>query len=365
MESKGLKVFNKCEITTFRISIILMLWVIAGTLNSDVKNTLLLQLFTLFSGFKFLCVYYGFRIYFFEGYSLNKIKILLRLTYVFSVLSLGIYLVNMIFDILPNYGERMGLNTVDYFFGHPAEYNVVLISMLALNLYINYRFKNYKIDYKYLTLTSFLLFTTGRASALGYFTSVIICILILRYLRKYFMILTVFPIAFGLIMSIERISLTFFGSLTARSALLSTSFRIAWDYFPFGSGLGTFGSYASRVNYSPIYYMYNIFNIHGLSYANPMYINDSYWAMIIGEYGFIGAILMFGILFLLTVNFYRVKTGLIGFIIVIPFLYLMTTSLIDTTLVSYSFLAPILTSTLLYSIEKNLNKRSILNEDFN
>ena len=40
--------------------------------------------------------------------------------------------------------------------------------------------------------------------------------------------------------------------------LLKTAIQIAKDNAPLGSGLGTFGSEASRINYSQLYYQYNI-----------------------------------------------------------------------------------------------------------
>ena len=43
----------------------------------------------------------------------------------------------------------------------------------------------------------------------------------------------------------------------ARALILMTSIAIANDYFPLGTGFGTFGSYYSKVNYSPVFYLYH------------------------------------------------------------------------------------------------------------
>lgn len=77
----------------------------------------------------------------------------------------------------------------------------------------------------------------------------------------------------------------------ARGVLLETSIKIANEHFPVGAGFGTFASYFSATNYSPIYAKYNIQDVHGLTKENPSFISDSFWPMLIGQFGYIGAIL--------------------------------------------------------------------------
>jgi len=78
-----------------------------------------------------------------------------------------------------------------------------------------------------------------------------------------------------------------------RNALYIAGFKIAKDYFPLGSGQGTFGSYPVGKTYSKIYYKYNLSKVHGLSPDDVLkntgshFIFDTYWSHIIGEMGFI------------------------------------------------------------------------------
>lgn len=80
---------------------------------------------------------------------------------------------------------------------------------------------------------------------------------------------------------------------TPRNALYIASFEIAKDYFPFGSGQGTFGSYPVGKEYSNIYYAYNLDKLHGLSKDDAMgktdsqFVFDTHWSSILGEMGFI------------------------------------------------------------------------------
>jgi hypothetical protein len=71
----------------------------------------------------------------------------------------------------------------------------------------------------------------------------------------------------------------------ARWALHYTSVLIARDRFPFGAGLATFGSHASKLFYSETYGQYGLSNMFGLSERYSEYITDTFWPMVLGEGG--------------------------------------------------------------------------------
>lgn len=77
--------------------------------------------------------------------------------------------------------------------------------------------------------------------------------------------------------------------LVARNALYLTSFTICRERFPWGVGLGRFGSWMSQVNYSPVYKKYRLNTTYGLSPRTPKYITDTFWPAILGETGVPGA----------------------------------------------------------------------------
>ncbi len=78
--------------------------------------------------------------------------------------------------------------------------------------------------------------------------------------------------------------------LVARNALYLTSVTIAEERFPWGAGLGRFGSWMSQVDYSPVYQKYGLNTIYGLSPREPKYITDTCWPAILGEAGVLGAV---------------------------------------------------------------------------
>lgn len=81
-----------------------------------------------------------------------------------------------------------------------------------------------------------------------------------------------------------------------RLGMYLASFKISNDYFPLGSGTGTFGSLASIINgYSSLYYDYGISNIGSNSaedVANGHHtLLDTFWPHILAELGIIGTVI--------------------------------------------------------------------------
>lgn len=75
----------------------------------------------------------------------------------------------------------------------------------------------------------------------------------------------------------------------ARVALYRGSLEIARDHFPVGAGMGRYGSWMSRIEYSPVYREYGLDSVRGLTEHNSQYATDTFWPMILGEFGVIGA----------------------------------------------------------------------------
>ena len=76
----------------------------------------------------------------------------------------------------------------------------------------------------------------------------------------------------------------------ARPVLYATGFLILLDFFPFGSGLGSFATYASEKYYSGVYYYYGIDKVWGLSPSYSNFICDAYIPSL-AQFGVVGLIL--------------------------------------------------------------------------
>ncbi|MGP1909970.1 O-antigen ligase family protein [Metabacillus sp. JX24] len=85
---------------------------------------------------------------------------------------------------------------------------------------------------------------------------------------------------------------------SARKALYLFSFVIAKEYFPVGTGFGTYGTFQSIEPYSSVYYEFGLNRVWGLRPDNPMWLTDTFWPAILGETGLVG-IILYGSVFLI------------------------------------------------------------------
>ena len=84
----------------------------------------------------------------------------------------------------------------------------------------------------------------------------------------------------------------------ARPALYYRSVEMAADFFPLGTGQGTFGSVPVNLIDSPVYEEYELNGIWGLSIDDELNFRmDTHWASVLGEMGFLGLALYLWLFF--------------------------------------------------------------------
>lgn len=78
----------------------------------------------------------------------------------------------------------------------------------------------------------------------------------------------------------------------ARTALYYQAFNMSNDFFPIGTGQGTYGSIPVNMRYSQVYYDYRLSQVGGLGKdSEEDYKMDTHWASILGENGYLGTII--------------------------------------------------------------------------
>ncbi|MFP7171621.1 hypothetical protein [Terribacillus halophilus] len=352
MSQKNKLYFNSIEKLILLLTIIFSIFSVISSIISTYENTFFLQAYTLFGDIKFIIYYFGFKLLF-RNYKINDKHALffLRQTYLFMIVFVSLYIVNIPLNFMETYSYRFGLENISYGYDHPAVFSTIVILQLSINLYftaIIYK----KINYFYIIGSLFLLLTSGRVISIGFLALLFVLVMSYRYLRRYVFNGALISALVLLLVGFEKLKETFISDTQPRGILLHTSIRIAQDIFPFGSGLGTFGSNASRINYSSVYYNYGISDSFGLSPVFGAYLTDSYWAMIIGEIGFIGALTIVVILILMFLNFYNQSKNIFGIMTITPMLYLIVSSPVDTILVSNSVCYIMIILCFLWSINK-------------
>lgn len=92
----------------------------------------------------------------------------------------------------------------------------------------------------------------------------------------------------------------------AKSIMTGTALKIAKDYFPIGTGFGTFGSTYAAKYYSPVYYLYGIADDPQMGEHARMYLTDVFWPILLGENGVLGTLFYCGLIFVLFLRIQKI-----------------------------------------------------------
>lgn len=186
---------------------------------------------------------------------------------------------------------RYGLRSTQLFYGHPTVFVGCCVFLVAILLSI----RDWIVgSEKYLALLLLLASTTLRSKAFGVAFAIAL-IYYFAYIRKKKITVKTVAMFVPVVVAIswEQIEYYFFSGIqsdSARYQLLVKSIQVANEHFPFGGGFATYGSYYSAIYYSPFYERYGLSNVYGLSSQFSIFISDSFWPMILGQFGWLGLI---------------------------------------------------------------------------
>lgn len=236
---------------------------------------------------KFFLLYFLSSILWEDDFFENKSKLILFHVKVIIIILAIFTICNYMFNLyIGDY--RFGIKSNTLFFSHSTVLATVCIFLLSLLI----RCSKKTVSPFYI-ICILLLFSTLRLKAIG----ACIMILFLAYYveknNKKISISKLLVLAvIILVVSFDQISYYYIDSDgSARRELTKTAFLVAKDYFPLGTGFGTYASHFSAVSYSVIYYKYNLNYIYGITPENPYFVSDVFWPMVIGQFGYIGLIL--------------------------------------------------------------------------
>ena len=133
----------------------------------------------------------------------------------------------------------------------------------------------------------------------------------------------------SLIPGISQFQVYFTSGSTPRLLLVTSSIGLFVEYFPFGAGAGTFGSAVAKMFYSPVYSKLGFEDFYGLNPDDGKFLNDSFWPIVLGQYGLFGLIICLFLLYFLLIPSLRRNSGEM---IVIVANFLMVGSFLLSTL---------------------------------
>ena len=241
-----------------------------------------------------------------SDYLSNLIRFLFFILFITAVVSLFV-------DIGMTTKERYGIKAYRFLFDNAGilnTYYYYYIIIFSITMYKNGKLRNNTL--LFLIMSSIPWVLTLRARAFGFALLYIVLFIYIVYFRKsnteyrfrwYYVLIVIGSL---LVLSWDSIEKYFISNdRISRYQLFRKSFEIARDYFPLGSGFGTFGTQASRDYYSSIYNRYGLSTIYGLNPEHPAFVTDQYWFGIIGQFGVIGLIIMLCIIYKIYKNIWN------------------------------------------------------------
>lgn len=112
---------------------------------------------------------------------------------------------------------------------------------------------------------------------------------------RWFYFVPVFALA--AVLGFEEISRSLMNESAPRSLLYRYAFITSIACFPIGSGFGTYGSVMAAKYYSILYQNYGFQSLYGMSKDMTNFLLDSYYPMILGQFGILGCGVFFVFLY--------------------------------------------------------------------
>ena len=234
------------------------------------------------------------------------------------------------FGIFPTFEVRFGIRSLQLFFGHPSYLAGECVFLISMLCFVSDK-RNPSV---YIILLLMMLTLTLRTKAIAAGLVFYFFYFVFKgKIKKRYIVYAVLLVA---LVGYDRFSTFYGGSVeSARNMLLINSFKVASDLFPFGAGFATYGSYYSGVFYSPLYNQYGLNTIWGLTPDYPIFISDTFWPMVMGQNGYIGAMFyIFGICEILKICIKKLKNTKLIFSALFPMIYLLLISIAESSFVN-------------------------------
>ena len=185
---------------------------------------------------------------------------------------------------------RYFTNSVKLFFEHPeylARASMTVIFLLA------YNYRYYKHNIYYIIMLTVVMILTFRTKAI---VSVFILYIFYFYFVK-FKFKNLIPIGMATGAGVSYLGYDSLNKYyvkideSARRTLTNDSINIANNYFPIGSGFGSFASNIAAKNYSKVYIKLGYYRMRnsGLQEGKKgAFLSDTFWPIVIAQTGWIG-----------------------------------------------------------------------------
>lgn len=298
---KRVKIYKLERVIVVLYSLVIILTGISSLISRS--QTLFYSLVDMLIYLKFIVMYFVARFMVTDKKTYEDIFVSLSFIVKVIVSIMALFILHDLFfepiTTIPEY--RYGLPSFQLCFGHAtglAIASFICFSIMTVSQGIKYE----RNTEAFILLSLFVCFMSLRSKAMA---SSVCALLLYIYFAK-LNIKKLWPAGVGSVVVTVALGMNKFKNyfqfngvrdLTSeRELLLIDSLELGKKLFPFGTGFGTFGSAVTMNTYSKYYGLLGYENIFGLSRENPWFISDTFWPIIIGQGGFISALLFVAVI---------------------------------------------------------------------
>lgn len=253
--------------------------------------------------------------------------------FIICLLSL-LTMMDFVFDLFP-WEERYGMRAIRLFYMHQTYLVAACVFVLVAYAVTAQR----RMSIVVLIPLCIIMVLTLRAKAFGIVLAALVIYVLSAKLNKRLNIIYIALLGVALYMLVgEQIEFYYGGgdNVVARTVLNKTAVQISKDFFPLGTGFGTFASHQSAAEYSPIYGLYKISGVWGISKDKPDFISDTFWPMILGQFGVLGLV---SYIIAIVTLFFRIqalarRNRYLYYGAIVSFIYLMISSTAESAFVN-------------------------------
>lgn len=241
---------------------------------------------------RFIVFYFGVRVFIDTKYNYRSLIISVsKGCKVLSVITFLICVHDLIFDpFFAKADVRYGIGSLQLFYPHPSYMAVGCFTCICIFGMAD-GIKKKQSNQVYIILNCILMIFTLRSKAIA--SAILTLILYYVIVIKNFQFKKIlYIIGAVLVLLIGQDQLLFYYGKNVvggtRAMLTKDSINLAMQYFPLGTGFGTFGSNIAAKHYSPLYVQLGYLSIEGG--INNAFLSDTFWPIVIAQTGFIGLI---------------------------------------------------------------------------
>lgn len=282
------KHFTGVTKSSFLILLVILTIGISSNVISRVQTSKVAVVLDVISNFKLLVCFFGVYEYMREEDAAKCLNAFLWMARLFLICGTVLAVANLFADFGMRDAARFGIPSFRFIYSAPHIYSMAILTALLIVIQSDKKWEGC-----YLAMTMIQMVLTTKGTSLVWVAAVLLIVYYMKFHKRIHITMIIGLVLVGLALGQYQISNYLVREIAPRYILIKNGIANALNYFPIGSGFATYGSNMSYVYYSPLYYKYGMSVIFSFVKENITgAATDCYWPMVMGQGGFVSAVLM-------------------------------------------------------------------------